>query len=344
MRVCVCVCVCVCMCVCVCVVNAVCAVCVCVCVNVCAYVCCVFVCVYVCVVLGIGCEMCVLLCSACRVCSFIFTLSHSHIEQSCNVCPRGLTLQYTHTWVMTVQHHTQLMHTCGCGVCVSERAADREVSVCVCVCVCVCVSVSEEIVTAINSGDILFAVSQNPDLQATIPVLLASLYVTTGRVPQKPTTSAGVYMTGPNIVDSSNVPSPSFEKCADRGFPKTSCVNRKSIHIGAVFDVSSKSSQWDAIFAAAEQATKDMGTSLDIQTFSPNNGEDESSVHSRMADTIRTICDNNADGLFVSIPSSVVADAVAYCQTLGIPVVAIDTDSEYINNIDIQYNVGPIES
>ncbi|KAL3933297.1 MAG: hypothetical protein SGARI_003737 [Bacillariaceae sp.] len=45
---------------------------------------------------------------------------------------------------------------------------------------------SEEIYMAIDSGDLLFAISQQPHLQAVLPVMFATQYVTTGMLPAKP--------------------------------------------------------------------------------------------------------------------------------------------------------------
>jgi hypothetical protein len=55
---------------------------------------------------------------------------------------------------------------------------------------------------------------------------------------------------------------------------------------------------------------------------------------------IRKICDTNVNGLFVTIPTQDVADAVKYCQSLNIPIVSLGQETDFSKNLDILYRLG----
>jgi simple sugar transport system substrate-binding protein len=112
---------------------------------------------------------------------------------------------------------------------------------------------SSEIFTAIANGDIRFTISQQQYLQSVLPVVLASLYATTGKklaLPQqssssstttmddsnKTTTSSSgsitnatskvtvveaypVFQSGPRVIDLDNLPSDTQQTCASESFP-----------------------------------------------------------------------------------------------------------------------------
>lgn len=62
-----------------------------------------------------------------------------------------------------------------------------------------------------------------------------------------------------------------------------------------------------------------------------------------MAAQIKGLCDSEVDGLFVSIPSSTVADAVQYCQTLNIPVIGVNSGVDYSDKLGLLHHVGQLE-
>ena len=60
---------------------------------------------------------------------------------------------------------------------------------------------NREVLDAIDSVNVLFAISQQRHLQAVVPVVLASLYVTTGKLLSPTTDSSTGLTTGPVMVD-----------------------------------------------------------------------------------------------------------------------------------------------
>lgn len=203
---------------------------------------------------------------------------------------------------------------------------------------------SEEIVSAITSNDILFAISQQPHLQAVLPVMLASQYVTTGKLPHLPMDDIwGTYLSGPTIVEVSNVPSESRQKCADGGFPRMYCA--RHIRLGGVVHGVTTDSFWDVVFAASNQAARDMGVALDMERFEPPAaGQSDLVLHNKMAAKIRSLCDTDIDGLFVSIPSVIVAEAVEYCQDKHVPVISVNSLVDDRDRLQLLHHVGQLES
>ena len=76
---------------------------------------------------------------------------------------------------------------------------------------------STAIWAGVADGSLAFGVSQQQFLQGVMPVLLATSFATTGRVPAIPSGNPyGLYLSGPNIVNSDNVPSTEEQACIMR--------------------------------------------------------------------------------------------------------------------------------
>ncbi|KAL3924129.1 MAG: hypothetical protein SGILL_001238 [Bacillariaceae sp.] len=201
---------------------------------------------------------------------------------------------------------------------------------------------SEEIYTAISSDDLLFAISQQPHLQAVLPVMFATQYVTTGMLPAKPIgDDYGTFLSGPHIVDANDFPSTAMQKCADEGFPDHFCLDRPKIRVGGVLHGVTSDEFWDPVFAASEQAANDMNVQLDLERFTAS--ESDEALHQEMSTRIKTLCDSMVDGLFVSIPSSTVVDAVEYCLNLNIPVIGVNSGVEFADKLGLMHYVGQLE-
>ncbi len=67
---------------------------------------------------------------------------------------------------------------------------------------------------------------------------------------------------------------------------------------------------------------QDMGVQLFNHLLLPK--EDEATLHTKMANQIHALCmQKGIDGLFVSIPSDLVVDAIQECLDLNIPVISL---------------------
>lgn len=116
---------------------------------------------------------------------------------------------------------------------------------------------NREIFDAVAVGKLSFAISQQHTLQGSLPVVLASVYATTGFTIAKSSESRfGVYLSGPEIIDLSNLPSDTLQNCENEAFPICQalendndgnevvlgnslgnlcpCIDRSSIRIGGV--------------------------------------------------------------------------------------------------------------
>jgi hypothetical protein len=218
--------------------------------------------------------------------------------------------------------------------------------------------VSQNVYGDIVDGRVSFGISQQEFLQGVLPVQLATLYVTTGKLPASPVgDNEGVYLSGPSVIDIDNVPSDTLQTCTDDAFPicpntedpfgqesACPCIDRSSIRIGGVVHGVTTDDFWDPVFAASKQAARDMGVELDMERFEPpDTGDSDAILHQRMANKIRSLCDRNVDGLFVSIPSNVVAKAVQYCLDLAIPVVSVNSGAGFSEELGLLHHVGQLE-
>ena len=88
------------------------------------------------------------------------------------------------------------------------------------------------------------------------------------------------------------------------------CTDRDKIKIGGVVHGESTDSFWDPVFAAAELAAHDMG-GIDLDFDRLDGQESDDVFYLKMAIKISSLCDEGIDGLFVSIPSDAVVDAIS---------------------------------
>lgn len=189
---------------------------------------------------------------------------------------------------------------------------------------------TKDIIAGIETGDVLFAISQQPYLQATVPVLLASLYVVTGKKLADPSSPV---VTGPVLLDSDSLRSEQFRYCADQGFVGNDCDERDTIYIAAVLDDYNFAGQsGDELLVAAVQASRDVGTSLAVYIL------DEEAMVQRIED----LCQQRAvDGLFVSLPSAKVAVSVKSCESLGVRAIVLETEAEH--GLEFSKSVGSFQ-
>ncbi|CAB9514564.1 ABC transporter substrate-binding protein [Seminavis robusta] len=224
---------------------------------------------------------------------------------------------------------------------------------------------SKNVHDSILSHRISFAVSQQEYLQAVLPVQLAMTYVTTRKLPMAPlsaTMISGVYFSGLSIIDIDNSPSEKLQLCADEGFPvcpsgghstetPCGCTKRSKYRFQGIFHGLTSDPFWDPIFAAAGQAAKDMGVELVMDRFlppsdSPRNGETDKVIEEKMVRNIITLCAtkfSQIDGLFVSIPSHAVAEAIKVCLENDVPVISINSGAEYSRQLGLLHHVGQPE-
>lgn len=210
-----------------------------------------------------------------------------------------------------------------------------------------------ELIAEIVNGRIIFGVSQQQYLQAVLPVYFAAVYVTTGKALALPVQDRA-YLSGPVIVNSDTVPTDTLQECASDAFPvcptylapngdtaRCECTDRSLIRIGGVLHGVTTDVFWDPVFASAEQAALDMGVELDLIRFTPS--DDDQDVFRRMAARIQTLCEGGVDGIFVSIPSEIVVEAVQRCQELLVPVVSVNAGGEASQTLNLMNHIGMLE-
>jgi len=216
--------------------------------------------------------------------------------------------------------------------------------------------------TNIVLGRLALAVSQQEHLQSALPVTFASLLVTTGNTLAAPVGTSGIYLTGPHIITRANIPSDTLRKCESDAFPmcpntltpddtsqsECDCIDRSRIRIGGVVHGITTDSFWDFVFVPAERAALDLGVDLDFDRFEPQ--ESEETLHLKMAYRILSLCQGGeVDGMFVSIPSSMVEEAVLKCLELDVPVVSINSGFDFSSNAtalggsSIAHHIGMLE-
>jgi ABC-type sugar transport system substrate-binding protein len=183
-----------------------------------------------------------------------------------------------------------------------------------------------DIISAISTGHVLFAVSQQSYLQAVVPVTLASLFVTTGKIIDNEST---MLSTGPIIIDANNnLPDIQHQICVDKGFVDTSCIRREEIRIGVVMGAhTNKLSAWNTLVGTAELAVNDLGVFFGLYEASGD-----------VVAKIRSICEETiVDGLLLSVDSasSDLAEAVEYCESRNIHVVGAVSDPNQIDTFNI---------
>ena len=209
---------------------------------------------------------------------------------------------------------------------------------------------NEVVYDSLRNGQLQFSVSEQKHLQASMPVVMATLYLTTGqRFTESSQSVGGEYLTGPVLITSEVLPNNATLMCTTEGFPVCPnttaadgataicpCINRRSVVIGGVTH-GTVGDFWDPVFAAMEQAGEDFNITLQLVKFSANISED--AAIPLLIAQIEDFCKQpvSIDGLFVSIPNEQVAGALQACVHLGIPLVAINAGSNYANNMGIPF-------
>jgi ABC-type sugar transport system substrate-binding protein len=245
---------------------------------------------------------------------------------------------------------------------------------------------SKAVYDGIVQGKVVVGVSQQNYLQGAIPVLLATLFVTTGQALQPPSqqqqqkikrrndsdesssssseseSDFQIFLSGPSILNLANVPTDTMKVCADDAFPicpntkalifgddddddddenrdsPCPCTDRRKIRIGGVLHGVVKDTYWDVIFAALQQSALDMGITLELMDRLEKDSyaaeeEDETDVTSIMANQINTYCNDNVDGIIVSIPhiwnlvgnDDTFVKALLHCNALRVPIISINS-------------------
>lgn len=119
------------------------------------------------------------------------------------------------------------------------------------------------------------------------------------------------------------------------------CTDRSEIVIAGVLHAETTDAFWDPVYAAAQTAGQDMGVDLQLDRWEPES--DKELIHNKMAGRIESYCKQGVDGIFVTIPSDTVIPAIQTCQSLNIPVVALNAGAEAAEELGLLHYVGQIE-
>lgn len=215
--------------------------------------------------------------------------------------------------------------------------------------------VNDQVYAALGDGKLAHTISQQSNLQGSLPIVMATLFATTGRRladPMQP--SEGVYLSGPRLYTRDNIPTDTIQTCENEGFPvcpntvasngeeaMCPCTDRTGIRLAAVTHGVSTDTFWDSVYAAMEQAASDFNVVVDMIRLEPE--ETAEIVHRKMANELSAVCKQNIDGLIVSIPSEIVAEALSDCLDLNIPIVSVNSGSTFSNQLGLQHHVGQLE-
>jgi len=207
---------------------------------------------------------------------------------------------------------------------------------------------------AIATRKLSFVISQQSHLQATMSVVAAATYATTEKKLSSSQASFGTYLSGPVVVNLSNLPSDSLQVCEDDAFPvcpnnkkpdgeisSCECLDRKKIKIAGVLHGITTDSFWDIVFEQAIQAADDLGVELKLDRLEPQPSSDV--WHTKMALQIISLCNEGVDGIFITIPSDIVHDAIRHCQSLNIPVISVNSGAADAKKLNLIHHISQIE-
>ena len=208
---------------------------------------------------------------------------------------------------------------------------------------------------AIATGKLLFAISQQPHLQATMSVIAAATYVTTGKRLSRSKATFGTFLAGPMIINLENLPSDTLQICEEDAFPvcpnnlapdsvtrsSCDCLDRSKITIAGVIHGVTTDDFWDVVFAQARQAADDLGVEIKLSRLEPQPTQEI--LISKMAQQIISLCQRGVDGIFVTIPSDLVHPAIKECQALNIPVVSINSGAQDALELGLVYHISQLE-
>ena len=204
---------------------------------------------------------------------------------------------------------------------------------------------SKEILDQIMLGRIEFTLSPQKYLMSALPIVFSTIYASTGQALRLPY-DGGVYNTGPEIIDINNLPSDTDLACQEESFPICAkdgsttqticpCTDRQQIRIAGVVHGVVGDAFWDDVIAGAQQAALDMDIRLDFEQFKPQ--ESDEVLHMKMAAKMESLCMSGVDGIFVSIPSELVVNAIRMCRQLRIPIISINSGVTFAYQMGIQY-------
>jgi len=98
---------------------------------------------------------------------------------------------------------------------------------------------------------------------------------------------------------------------------------------------------WDIVFDQANQAADDLGVQLMLDRLEP-----QSSIeiwHAKMASKMISLCQQGADGLFVTIPSENVVSAIQECQKLNVPVISVNSGASTAQRLGLKHHISQLE-
>jgi len=238
---------------------------------------------------------------------------------------------------------------------------------------------NDDMYQAIRDGQVDFTISQQLALQGSLVVVMAALYATTGKKLAAASSSyTGAYQTGPHLITPINVPDPGLQVCESNSFPLCGddtftnslvgtsagvnftsistdavaghaegvckCADRRAITLAGITHGDTSSGFWDTPYAAMEQAAADFGVTVHLPRLDPpREGEDFDGLIEKMAKQIRGYCEERVDGVFTSIPSDAVVEAIRFCQELGVPVVSLNSGADVSEELGLMNHVGQLE-
>lgn len=153
-----------------------------------------------------------------------------------------------------------------------------------------------KIYDAIAVSKVVFTVSQQPYMQASLSLVMATLYATTGKSLLAKSSEApkGNYQSGPKVITLSDLPTDSQQVCESEGFPvcqftghdntqgRCDCIDRSRIRIAAVLP---DAPFWDPVWKAAHQAATDMGVQLVLDPL--ENPDDLATANIKTAEKVK---------------------------------------------------------
>jgi len=214
---------------------------------------------------------------------------------------------------------------------------------------------------SIRYGSLLFAVSQQAYLQGALPVVMATIFATTGLNLVDQASSGGVYVSGPVIVTKETLDSGAVDtSCSVQGFPvcdgvdllgpaagggsdgdvACACTNRADVVIGGVTHGVLSDVFWNQVNAAFRQGADDMSVQLKFEPFAERT-EGSSALFAEMAERITEYCGPGeqapvVDALFVTLPSEDVVQAIEACRA-KVPVIGLNAGINIAQRIGVQY-------
>lgn len=208
---------------------------------------------------------------------------------------------------------------------------------------------------AVSAGKLKFAVGQQPYLQGALSLVHAALYVSTGKsLAPSSESEYGMVLSGPELITQETAVTDTFQVCEADAFPvcpngmaldgvtksRCDCAARSKTKLAGVLHAVTTDSFWDIVYTAANQAADDFGVELELDRMEPDTAD---VLHLKMATQIQKHCQEGIDGIFVTIPSEAVLEAIGLCQKLNVPVVSINAGPDFSHDLGLQHHLGMVE-